>query len=567
MKFILTSFLFIAIVVVMYITKPKRTSNGKTYHTVLLRESYREGGKVKNRTLANLTHCKPEEIQAIELALKHKNDLTALGSLQQSVSLQQDLSVGGVYTVHQVAKQLGIVKALGTSPHARLALWQITARVLEQGSRLSAVRLAQTHAACDVIGIKKSFNEDDLYNNLNWLSKHQEKIENTLFKQRYGNTTPQLYLYDVTSSYLEGHSNELAAYGYNRDSKKGKKQIVVGLLCDEMGSPISAEVFTGNTQDPQTLFSQIQKLAKRFGCKRVTLVGDRGMIKEAGIEEIQKAGFHYISAITKPQIETLMKDGILQLEFFDEELFEVETDGVRYILRRNPLRAKEIAASRKDKQRSVEALVRKQNTYLSEHPRARTETAQRKVQEKIDRLRIEKWLRVEVVERTLVLRVDEQALEEMSRLDGCYVIRTDLPKKVADKQIVHDRYKDLADVEWAFRTYKKTHLEIQPIYVRTEESTRGHVLIVMLAYLIVRELRHAWSSFDLTVQEGLQQLSTLCSTKVIVHGQASCHRIPEPREQSKALLDALGITMPKALPHHNVKVVTRKKLPTRRKTA
>ena len=474
--------------------------------------------------------------------------------------------MGGVYTVYQVAKQLGIVKALGTTPNASLALWQITARVLEQGSRLSAVRLAQTHAACDVIGIKKPFTEDDLYNNLNWLSKHQEKIENTLFKQRYGNKTPELFLYDVTSSYLEGHCNELAAYGYNRDGKKGKKQIVVGLLCDQMGSPISAEVFTGNTQDTQTLSSQIQKVAKRFGCKRVTIVGDRGMIKQAGIEEIQAAGFHYISAITKPQIETLMKEGTLQLEFFDDELFEVETDGVRYILRRNPLRAKEIAASRMDKQRSVETLVRKQNIYLSEHPRARTETAQRKVQDKIERLGIEKWLRVEVVERKLVLRVDEQALVDISRLDGCYVIRTDLPKKVADKQVVHDRYKDLADVEWAFRTCKTTHLEIQPIYVRTEESTRGHVLTVMLAYLIVQELRSAWASFDLTVQEGLQQLSTLCSMKVIVKGQASCHKIPEPQEQSKALLDALGITMPEVIPHHNVKVVTRRKLPTRRKT-
>ena len=496
----------------MYITKPTRKSkNGKTYETILLRESYREGRRVKNRTLANLTHCKPEEIAALELALQYKNDLTALASLNESVRLQQGPSVGSVYAVYQVARRLGIAQALGNSFSGKLALWQVIARVIEQGSRLSAVRLAQTHAAGEVLGIPRGFDEAALYANLKWLSQQQDSIERRLFQDRDGKQVPKLFLYDVTSRDLEGQCNELSAYGYHRDGKKGKKQIVVGLLCDESGAPVSVEVFSGNTQDTQTFYSQIRKVSKKFHGERVTFVGDRGMIKTAAIDELTQAGFHYITAITQPQIETLLHEGRIQMELFDNDLCEVEREGVRYVLRRNPRRAEEIAASREDKRRRIEAVVRKQNRYLREHPQARVETAQRNIQEKIKRLRVDSWLSVEAVDRELVLRVEESSLERISRLDGCYVIKTDLPQAIADSQTIHDRYKDLAMVEWAFRTCKTTHLEIRPVFVRTEESTRAHVLVVMLAYMIVRELRQAWKALDVTVKEGLRLLSNVCS--------------------------------------------------------
>lgn len=549
----------------MYITKPARKSkNGKTYETILLRESYREGRRVKNRTLANLTHCKPQEIAALELALQYKNDLTTLASLNESVRLQQGPSVGSVYAVYQVAKRLGIAPALGNSFSGKLALWQVIARVLEQGSRLSAVRLAQTHAAGDVLGITRGFDEETLYANLKWLSQQQDTIERRLFQDRYGKQVPNLFLYDVTSSYLEGQCNKLAAYGYNRDGKKGKKQIVVGLLCDESGVPVSVEVFSGNTQDTQTFYSQIRKASKKFHCERVTFVGDRGMIKTTAIEELTQAGFHYITAITKPQIETLVHEGLIQMELFDENLCEVEREGVRYVLRRNSRRAEEIAATREDKRRSIEAVVRKQNRYLREHPQARAETARRNLQEKIERLRVDSWLSVEAVDRELVVRMDASSLERISRLDGCYVIKTDLPKAIADPQTIHDRYKDLAMVEWAFRTCKTAHLEIRPVFVRTEESTRAHVLVVMLAYMIVQELRRAWQALDVTVEEGLRRLSNVCSIEVVVKDQASCHKIPEPCEASQKLLKALEVRLPTALPHRTVKVVTKRKLPSRR---
>jgi hypothetical protein len=552
----------------MYITEVTSTSKtGKIYLSILLRESYRENGKVKNRTIASLTKCNPQEIAAIQLALEHKDDLTVLASLRDSVELQEGPSVGAVWIVYQIAKCLGIEKALGISFDGKLALWQVIARVIEQGSRLSAVRLAKVHAACDILQMQRGFDENDLYDNLKWLSQHQEKIERKLLLSRRSNKKPELFFYDVTSSYLEGENNQLAAYGYSRDKKRGKQQLVIGLLCDESGEPVSIDVFPGNTQDPQTVSSQIRKVIQRFGCHRVTFVGDRGMLKKRQTDALSEVNFYYITAITKPQIRTLMKAGIIQMEMFGEHVCEVQQKGVRYILRRNPHRTKEIAMTRLQKRQSIEQLVQQENVYLKEHPRAHVSKAAERVHAKIQRLRIQSWLWVipESESRTLGLRVDETTLEQQSLLDGCYVIKSDLPQSIADKQLIHDRYKELSEVERAFRTCKTEHLELRPVYVQTESSTRGHVLVVMLAYLVARELRRRWSALDVTVLEGLAQLSTLCAMEMKVNGQGSCLRIPTPRRLSQELLKALGVQLPTVLPHKEFPIVTRKRLTKQRK--
>jgi hypothetical protein len=530
----------------------------------LLRHSYREGKDVRKHTIANLTHYPPEDVNAIELALKHKDNLAVLGSLKD-VELKQGLSVGAVWAVYQMAKQLGLQKALGTNVQGKLALWQVIARVMDQSSRLAAVRLAQTHAACDVLGLRRGFDENDLYDNLTWLCHHQEEIERRLFGVRRNRQTPKLFLYDVTSSYLEGQQNELGAYGYPRDGKKGKLQIVIGLLCDEHGEPVSTEVFQGNTQDPATFGNQVSKVAGRFGCQQVTFVGDRGMIKNGQIEDLCQFGFHYITAITKPQIRVLLNKGVMQMDLFDTTVCEVQGDGVRYVLRRNPDRAEEVAATRRSKRRRIEEILEEKNGYLREHKRARVSTARKDVQKKIEKLKVDTWLSVQAQGRTLRLEVDESALGEVSRLDGCYVIKTDLAAEVAGKQLVHDRYRDLAEVERAFRTCKTAHLEVRPVHVRTEEHTRAHVLVVMLAYLVVRALRRAWAELDLTVEEGLDQLKTICSMEMRVEGGGSCLRIPKPADQYGELLEKAGIYLPKALPHKDTHVVTRKKLPERRR--
>src|SRR5437773_780892 len=506
----------------MYVARASwHSSNGKIYQSIFLRQSYRDGPHVRKRDIANLTHCDPQEI-----ALQFKGDLAALGSLDK-IQLSQGLSVGAVWTVLEIARRLGIDQALGPEFAGQLALWQVLARVIEQGSRLSAVRWAQRHAACDVIGIRRGFDENDLYANLTWLSQHQESIEKRLFAKRPGQK-PNLFLYDVTSSYLEGKCHAYGAYGYNRDGKKSQKQMVIGLLCDEQGTPVSTEVLRGNTQDPKTFAAQVKKASERFGWERVTFVGDRGMIQSGPIEDLAQAGFHSITAITKPQIHTLIEARLIQMELFAAEVCEVQQDGVRYVLRRHPIRAAQLAASRADKQTSVEQLRQDLNGYLDKHPRAQPATAERAVRAQIAQLKIQAWLQVETEARVLKLSVNQSALEEAARLDGCYVIQTDLPESAASKQVVHDRYQDLAQVEQAFRNCKTMHLETRPIHVRTEEHTRGHVLVVMLAYLIRRELGRAWTSLDVTVEEGLRQLQTLCSTEGKVDGGGSCLRIPTP---------------------------------------
>ena len=354
----------------MYIVETTRPGpNGTVYRCVLLRRTYRDGDKVKNRTIANLSRCTPQEIEALRLALRYKDDLAVLGSVRTALELHEGLSVGAVCTLYHVARQLGLDRALGAHFAGKLALWQVIARVLDQGSRLSAVRLAQTHAACELLGFTRGFDENDLYDNLAWLAAHQATIERRVFTARRGHHKPGLFLYDVTSSYLEGHCNALAAFGYNRDGKAGKPQVVVGLLCDEEGVPVSTKVFTGNTPDLATLAPQIRKVAQRFGGERVTFVGDRGMIKSGQIAALAQAGFHCITALTKPQIERFLKHGIFQLVWFADQVYEVAEAGRRYILRRNPQRAAEIAAGRRDKQHAVEQFVGKQNAYLVQRGR------------------------------------------------------------------------------------------------------------------------------------------------------------------------------------------------------
>lgn len=550
----------------MHIDSNTTKRGGRSYTRHLLRESYRESGKVKKRTLANLSSCSDAEIEAIKLALRHKDKLEELGAVDEQLTLSQGLSAGAVSVVYQTASRLGIVAALGSSADGKLALWQVIARVIEQGSRLSAVRLARRHAAVEILNIREGFTEDDLYRNLSWLESEQQNIEDRLYRRsKSGGATEELFLYDVTSTYLEGTKNELAAFGYNRDKKRGKMQIVVGLLCDSYGDPLSIEVFPGNTGDASTFFSQVKKIAHRFGAESVTLVGDRGMIKAPQIAALSEHDFHYITAITKPQIESLIVRGAFQYSFFDEDLSEVTYESVRYVLRRNPHRADEMAANRQEKMKSLVLKVQRENQRLQEHSRSKVATVQRTIESKIAALRMP-WVSLNVTGRELSLVVNEQMLEEKARLDGCYVLKTNLNPDVASKQIVHDRYKDLAFVESAFRTSKTVNLEMRPVYVCKEESTKGHALVVMLAYKIVRELSKCWQHFDLSVEEGLRDLATICTIQVQVKNTASFNSVPKPRTQLANLIKAANAKLPAALPPRKVIVDTRKSLTSEQKT-
>src|SRR5216683_1704642 len=302
---------------------------------ILLRESFRDQGKVKTRTLANLTSWAPTRIEALRQVLR--------GDFDQLPPGEPILGpiFGLLFVLKQIADQLGLTAAIGHSRLGKLALFLILARVAHQGSRLSASRWAQDHAVSEVVGLA-SFDEDDLYAALDDLCARQEKIERALYHQyqrRSGKQPPRLFLYDVTSSYLEGERNELGAFGYNRDGKKGKLQIVIGLLTDAAGEPLAVRVFEGNRSDPTTVAEQIKIVKEQFQVEELVFVGDRGMVKSKGKQALEQAKLRYITALTDPQIRGLLKRGILQLELFSEQLCEVEDHSVRYVLRKNETEA------------------------------------------------------------------------------------------------------------------------------------------------------------------------------------------------------------------------------------
>lgn len=546
----------------MYVDIAYKKQNGKSYKRTLLRENYRDNGKVKHRTIANISKCSDDEIEAIKLALKHKGDLTRVGSFKDKVQSKQGLSVGAIVMLKTLADRLNITKALGRSIMGKLALWQIMARVIEQGSRLSAVRLAQRHAVCDLLGLD-GFTEDTLYENLDWLCDNQDIIEKRLFKMRYENKeVPRLFLYDVTSSYLEGVENELGDWGYNRDGKKGKLQIVIGLLTDAEGVPVSVEVFKGNTNDTKTFLNQIKKIAGRFKVKEVTMVGDKGMIKSTQIEDLRDEEFNYITSITKPQIETLIKKETLQFELFSEELCEIVSDKIRYILRKNPQRVKEIEKTRQEKIEKVQKLVKEQNKYLLEHKKAKVSAAQKRVENLLEKLKVSNYTEVKSEGRGLSLKIDAEKKRKEARLDGCYVIKTELKEDIS-AETIHQRYKSLSLVEHGFRTMKTGLLETRPIFVRKEKRTRGHVLVVMLAYLIIHELQKLWSEMDITVEEGIAELTTIGSLEIKI-GETSYNQIPQPTALGEQLLNLANVNLPSAIPHTDKKVATKRKLPSRR---
>ena len=540
------------------------SSQGK-YSTILIRESFREDGKVKHRTIANLSKCSEDEIEAIKLAFKHKKNLAEIDSINNIITLHQGLSVGAVLVIKGIAQRLGISGALGNSREGKLALWQVIARVIDQGSRLSATRLAEAHTCCDILGIG-SFCEDHLYNNLTWISSNQDKVENAIFRHLYAESKPDLFLYDITSSYLEGSQNELAAFGYNRDGKKGKQQIVVGLLCNVLGDPLSIEVFSGNTCDTKTFASQVRKAAERFGGGEVTFVGDRGMIKAKQIEELEANDFHHITGITKPQIEALIKRGIFQMNLFENALCEIqENDGPRYILRRNPQRAEEVKNTRNEKKATLLKLIGKTNNYLEEHPKAKTENVVKKIAEKAKRLKMKGWISIKATDRTISLEIDSEALKEEEKFDGCYVLKTDLEAEKVSKEIIHSRYKDLSLVERAFRTMKTGHLELHPVNVRLADHTRAHVFVAMLAYKITRELEKYWNTLNTSVMDGIAELNTLCSTEIQIKGEPRNIVIPVPRDSIKQLVELAKVVFPKSVPSKGIKVSSRKKLQDQRK--
>jgi transposase len=288
------------------------------------------------------------------------------------------------------------------------------------------------------------------------------------------------------------------------------------------------------------------------------------MIKTEQIADLDNEKFYYITATTKPQMETLLKQGVIQMELFTEKLCEILHENTRYILRRNPVRAKEIQDSRNRKIEKIRSIVDDRNRYLSEHPKAEISTATAVVNERIEKLKVSGFTVIEAKERILTVRIDEEALKEETHLDGCYVIRSNLPVDQGSMDTIHQRYKDLANVEWAFRTMKSDTIELRPIHVRKKPRTRAHVFIAMLSYIIEKHLREKWIDLNVTVEEGIHELSSINCITVQV-GAVKYNSIPKTRELGSELIRALGVTLPNAIPNRGITVATRKKLNDKRK--
>lgn len=520
--------------------------NGKTYTSTLVVKSVREGKTVKHKTLLNISSWSKEKITSFKSVLKG-DILTSIEQLQ----LTAGKTVGGLFVLKKLAEEIGIIESIGKrNKRLSLILLLIIGRILTQGSRLHLLTWGKTQELQKVLGIElETITEEDLYKTLDYLAENQEKIEKKLFTLRCKRkgTAPRIYLYDVTSSYLEGEQNELAAYGYNRDKKYGKKQIVIGLLTDDKGNPIAVRAFTGNTQDPQTVQNQIQKLGKEYGVTNVIFVGDKGMIKTSQMQALGKENYHYITSITKPQIQTLMKQGILQLGLFDDTIGEVidEKNNVRYIYRRNPMRAKEIQTNREQRQKKLQEIITKTNTYLGEHPKAKTETAHTNLQKAQERVNCD-YLTITQTNRSFSLTVDHEKLVQAQELDGCFVIKTDCLKRDLTKQTIHDRYKDLKYVEAAFKTIKTGFLEIRPIYLRKETRTRGHIFVTMLAYLIIHTFQNKTQAIQATLTEKVDALDTIQTVSVNFLGETT-QRIPQQPPFIQDILQTLHYVLPVTL--------------------
>ena len=477
----------------MFVT---RIPNRSSPPAILLRESYRDGDKVKSRTLANLSHWPQAKIDALRRVLKGEELVSPADRLQ----IERSLPHGHVAAVLGMARKLGLHHLLPGKPKrlSKLALALVVARVIEPAAKLATARQLSEATAAHSLGALLDLgavDEDELYAALDLLGAAQPKIEAVLAKRHLQDGA--LVLYDLTSSYLEGRHCELARHGYSRDGRSDKLQIEFGLLCAADGCPVAVEVFEGNTADPTTLAAQVDKLKARFKLTRVVLVGDRGMITSARIEaDLKPAGLDWVSALRAPAIRKLAEDGgPLQLSLFDDrdmaEITSPDFPGERLIVCRNPDLAAErrrkrgelLAATEKDLARIRTAVQRQRKPLRGE------DAIGLKVGAVLGKRKMAKHFRLTITDTSFAFARIEDAIAGEAALDGFYVLRTNVPADSLDAAATVRAYKSLAHVERAFRTIKTVELDVRPIHHRLAGRVRAHVFLCMLAYYLIWHMR------------------------------------------------------------------------------
>jgi hypothetical protein len=466
---------------------------GKTYASHLLRRSYREGGKVLHETLGNLSHLPTATIDLVRRSLRGERFVAA----DERLEIVRSLPHGHVAAVLGTLRAQGLDTLLDGRPSRErdLALAMLAARVLDPRSKLATTRAWTQSTLADELHVADA-DEDELYAAMDWLLERQERIEKGLAKRHLSNGS--LVLYDLTSTYFEGHSCPLAKLGYSRDGKRGLPQIVFGLLADSHGCPIAVEVFAGNTGDPSTVASQIQKLRQRFQLHSVIVVGDRGMLTAARIrDDLSPAGLSWITALRAPAIDALRTAGSLQLSLFDDKDLAEITDpaypGERLIVCRNPLLAAERSRKRDELLAGTERDLARIRVQVDAGKLRSEKAIGVRVGRVIDRFKMAKHFALHIEARSFRFERNQEQIAHEAALDGFYVLRTDVAQAQFDTAAVVRSYKSLSQVERAFRSIKTVDLHVRPIHHRTEARVRAHVFLCMLAFYVQWHMQRAWA--------------------------------------------------------------------------
>lgn len=473
--------------------------NRKSPPAILLRESYRQDGKVKTRTLANITHLAAQQIAALRSALD--GSLAAPATpLPESFLIARSLPHGHVAAVLGCLRKLKLDSVLDAVPSRRrdLVIAMIVARIIEPASKLATARGLHCdtlhHSLGETLHLD-SADETELYQAMDWLLPQQARIEQALAKRQL--SQGGLVLYDLTSTYFEGHHCPLAKLGHSRDDKSGTPQIVFGLLTNAAGCPVAVEVFAGNTSDPKTVATQVDKLRQRFGLSNMVLIGDRGMITSARIREDLPAshGIQWISALRATQIQKLATGGQLQMTLFDQtdlvEIAHPDFPGERLIACFNPLLAEERARKRPDLLTATEKQLEKiaAATKRAKRPLRGKQNIGLRAGKILNRYKMGKHFQLRIEENSFHYERKTANIEREQNLDGIYVIRTSVQKEVLSSQQVVASYKSLSGVERAFRSLKTVDLHVRPIHHRLPDRVRAHILLCMLAYYVEWHMR------------------------------------------------------------------------------
>jgi transposase len=472
---------------------------------ILLRETYRSEGKVKHRTLANFSKLPAHVIAGIRSLLKTHPDPVASGAAG-AFRIQRSLPHGHVAAVLSVMNSLGLGSLLGSkkSPERQICLALIASRILSPGSKLATSRSLRAETASDTLaqecGLPEDLHENDLYAAMDWLLPRQARIEKALARRHLHEGA--LVLYDLTSSYFEGTTCPLAKLGHNRDGKPGKLQVEYGLLCNAVGVPVAVEVFEGNIADPMTLGSQIQKVRGRFGINTLILVGDRGMITQARIDEELRdvEGLEWITALRSSAILKLADQGLIEPSLFDQthlaQIHSPDFPGERLIVCRNPLLARSRAYKREDLLAATEKELTKIHaaTQREKNPLRGKAAIGLKLGRVINKHKMAKHFRLTITDTGFAAERRADSIAREAAIDGIYVVRTSTGEDLLSASETVERYKDLSLVENAFRSIKTVDLKVRPIHHRDSGRVRCHIFLCLLAYYVEWHMRAALKS-------------------------------------------------------------------------